>query len=335
MIENRDPAGQSERNSAPAVSVIIPAYNATAYICDALESVFAQTCTNFEVIVINDGSPDTDEFERAIAPYRRRIVYLKQENRGPSAARNAGIKYARGEYVAFLDADDAWYPTYLAEQMRILEATPSLDLIYSDLLLYTDSVSTGIPYMQKCPSKGPVTFESVLQEHCQIPTSNAVARKRAVIEAGLFDEQFWRSEDFDLWLRMAYNGAKMSYQEKLLGRHRVRSEGLSGDNVRMLEGMVQVLLKLERTLHLPLGTRALLQAEIAKSQAQYELEQGKRYLYEGKFGEAAEWFEKANRFFQRTRLRFVLIGLKIAPRLTALVAKTFQHWRFGLKSVSF
>src|SRR5947209_18801381 len=105
-------------DDAPAVSVIIPAYNAAQYIGEALDSVFAQTFTDYEVIVVNDDSPDTAELERALAPYRERVVYIKQENRGPGGARNTAILKARGECVALLDSDDVWLPTFLAEQME-------------------------------------------------------------------------------------------------------------------------------------------------------------------------------------------------------------------------
>jgi len=320
---SRDFSGALE----PKVSVITPAYNATKYICDALESIFAQTYQDFEVIVINDGSPDTEEFEQAIKPYRDRIVYLKQANRGPSAARNAGILRARGEYVAFLDSDDAWHRDYLAEQMNILRESPSLDLTYSDVLHYTESVSAGTPYSRKCPSNGPVTFESLLREDVAIPTSQVVVRKRAVADAGWFDEELWRAEDFDLWLRLAYQGAKITYQKKLLGRHRVRSESLAGDNIKMLAAMIQVLLKLERSVQLPADTQALLRQKIAQTQAQWDIEQGKFCLYHGRFQEAAELFEKANGLFRRTKLRLILLGLKVAPRLTSCSLRIFEHWR--------
>ena len=102
-------------DSSPLVSIIIPAYNVAPFIVSALESVFAQTVKDFEVIVVNDGSVDSLELETAIAPFRDRIQYLVQENRGPSAARNAGIRRARGEFVAFLDADDSLLPHFLEE----------------------------------------------------------------------------------------------------------------------------------------------------------------------------------------------------------------------------
>src|SRR4051794_40289118 len=98
---------------SPVVSVVIPAYNAAPYIQETLQSIFAQTFEQFEVIIVNDGSPDTAEFEVALAPFRSRVIYLKQENRGVSAARNCALSIARGEYVAFLDSDDIWEPNYL------------------------------------------------------------------------------------------------------------------------------------------------------------------------------------------------------------------------------
>ena len=90
----------------PTVSAIIPAYNAAGFILGAINSVLNQSFTSHEIIIINDGSPDTDELERKLQPYLANIQYIKQENQGAAAARNTGLRAARGEYVAFLDADD-------------------------------------------------------------------------------------------------------------------------------------------------------------------------------------------------------------------------------------
>src|SRR5579864_51434 len=129
---------EASTSQGPAVSVIIPAYNAAAYIAETLDSVFAQTFREFEVIVINDGSPDTNQLEKVLERYLDRIVYLKQENRGPSAARNAGIQRSRAEFLALLDSDDVWNREYLATQMSFFQRDPKLDLIYSDFLYHGD-----------------------------------------------------------------------------------------------------------------------------------------------------------------------------------------------------
>src|SRR3954464_6405374 len=110
--------------SSPTVSVVVPAYNVAAYIGATLESAFAQTCQDFEIVVVNDGSPDTADLREAIAPYRQRIHYIEQPQGGAARARNTGIAAARGELLAFLDGDDLWAPTFLASQIAILGREP-------------------------------------------------------------------------------------------------------------------------------------------------------------------------------------------------------------------
>src|SRR6516164_8360493 len=94
----------------PLVSVVIPAYNSSHFIAATVESVLSQTLSSFEIIIVNDGSPDTRELETALRPYSSQVRYFSQENRGPSAARNFAIGKAIGRYVAFLDSDDVWLP---------------------------------------------------------------------------------------------------------------------------------------------------------------------------------------------------------------------------------
>src|SRR5882762_6685277 len=127
------------KSAPPLVSIVIPAYNIAPFISETLTTVFAQTFNDFEVVIVNDGSPDTEEFERAIQPYNDRIVYLKQENRGASAARNTGVRAARGELIAFLDADDLWSPNYLAEQLRFMREQ-DCDLVCADANIFGDDV---------------------------------------------------------------------------------------------------------------------------------------------------------------------------------------------------
>jgi len=121
------------------VSVIIPAYNAAQYINETLSSVVRQSYPKVEIIVINDGSSDTPILKEVITPFLERIVYVEQENRGPSAARNVGILRSRGEYVAFLDSDDFWLPEYLAFQMELFQQSPPPDVVYTDGLIIGDT----------------------------------------------------------------------------------------------------------------------------------------------------------------------------------------------------
>src|ERR1700727_1775646 len=109
------PGAQS--TSVPQVSVIIPCYNTAEFITACLDSVFAQTYSDLETILVNDGSPDTPALEKALQPYKSRIVYIKQENKRAAGARNNAIRHARGKFLAFLDSDDTWLPDHLAAQM--------------------------------------------------------------------------------------------------------------------------------------------------------------------------------------------------------------------------
>lgn len=306
--------------SAPAVSVVVPAYNVARFIGEALESVFAQTFKDFEVIVVNDGSPDTVELERALAPYLARVVYLKQENRGPSAARNAAISAARGRYVALLDADDAWLPDYLAEQTRALDARPDLDLVYADAMLFGEGDGVGQSFMEKCPSRGPVTIESLLTQACAVITSCVVARRGSLVSAGLFDERYRRSEDFQLWVRMTHRGARLDYQRKVLARHRVRPDSLAGDASRMHECAKGVYADLSNELDLTPRQRALVEVEIEKYESYLALARGKRALASGDYERAASELSRARDLgrvpaFQGMKLRLVLLFIRLAPRL--------------------
>ena len=312
----------------PIVSVIIPAYNTAAFIAASLESVFAQTLSDFEVIVINDGSPDTTELEQVLAHYLGRIIYLKQENRGPGAARNLGIRQARGEYIAFLDSDDCWLPDYLASQIKLFEEAPLLDVVYSDAQHYGEPSLAGKTYMQTCPSNGLVTLEALIREDCQVITSCTVARRHVVVDVGLFDERldFRGCEDYDLWLRILYNGGRIAYQKKVLARYRSRPGSLSHNLLKMSEALKAVYEKVDLEMDLSEETRAVLRKQLAQARAYIDLEAGKQFLAAGDFGRAKDSLTKANAFFRRTKLKMTILGLQFAPRFLRLATITQQKF---------
>lgn len=301
---------------SPVVSVIIPAYKAADHIATALSSVFAQTYADYEVIVINDGSPDSEQMELAIAPIRSRVIYLNQQNRGPSGARNLGIQHARGEFLAFLDSDDAWLPHYLEQQLLFLRSDPTLDMVYCDATLEGDTLAEGKTFMQICPSVGPVTFESLLVEQTQVITSGTVVRRKNVLAVGLFDEEIRCSEDHELWLRLVHAGSKVAYQRQVLLRRNVRSNSQGSGPGNLLAGEIQSLRKLHRSLDLGPGTRALLAERLRKIQVALALTEGKASLLAGEQDKAYESLSRANALGPTRMLRAVLVSLRIAPRLT-------------------
>lgn len=297
----------------PSVSVIIPAYNCAAYIGDTLGSIFAQTFPDYEVIVVNDGSPDVDELERVLHPYLDRIVYIRQENRGPAAARNVGIRAARSPLVAFLDSDDTWEPEYLTLHVELLQRAPTIDLVYPNALFVGDRLLAGRRFMDVCPSEGEVTFARLVLRHCTVMVS-ATARREAIIRAGMFDESLRTSEDFDLWLRLAKQGGRIAYHRRVLVRYRRRPGSLSSDPMRICQGHLRVLEKAEQTLALTSAEARAVKRAHASCTAHLRLIEGKRALLAGDARGAIVALSEANRLLKQRKIALALLLLRVAPR---------------------
>jgi glycosyltransferase involved in cell wall biosynthesis len=305
--------------STPRVSVVIPAYNAAPFIADTLGSVVAQTFTEYEVIVVNDGSPDTPEFERALGPYLDRIRYLKQQNTGPSGARNLAIRHARGEFVAFLDSDDQWLPDFLEAQVRMLDMEPSIDLLYSDGVIVGEPPLAGRNLMSVSPSRGPITFERLVREECTVLTTCAIARRDAVVAAGLFDERFRRAEDFHLWLKMALDGANIRANPAVLVRHRRRPGSLAHDTKAMLCAFVAVLEDIDANRTLTSEQRETIARAKLTRGAELALLEGKAFFVDGEYRLALAKFDRACALepspARQLRLRAIRAGIAVAPRV--------------------
>ena len=323
--------------AAPTVSVIMPAYRVTEYIGAALDSVRAQTFTDYEIIVVNDGCPDTAALEQVLGPYLDRIVYLKQENRGLAGARNTAIRASRGRYLALLDADDLWEPTYLAVQVGILERDPILDVVYPNALIFGEHANAGRIFMEVYPSDGEVTFERVATAQCQVMVS-VLARRSAIVAAGLFDESLRSSEDFDLWLRLLHHGGRIAYHRQVLARYRRRPGSLSSDPIWMCNSALRVLEKADRTLPLRPEERASLRRHRAYLAAMRRLSEGKRAFLHDDRAAARKALADANSYFRSGRIRLILVLVRFAPRLLrhlhSLRKKVRERVRGGRSGVS-
>jgi glycosyltransferase involved in cell wall biosynthesis len=296
------------------ISVVVPAFNVASYIGEALDSVFKQTLSSFEVIVVNDGSVDTPELEQQLERFQGRLIYLQQENRGAAAARNAALRVARGEFVAFLDADDRWLPSFLEEQIRFLKLKGA-DLVYSDALLVGDSPLAGNTFMATAPSRGEVTPESLLTAKVAVLTSAVLARKRPLLEVGLFDERIRRGHDFDLWLRLVKHGVRVAYHPKVLVHHRILDSGLSGNAISQLERTLTVLETIHNRGGLTASEEAALRVNMKSTMATLALENGKARLMKKDFVDALDSFKEARRLRRSWKLVIVCLGLRIAPNL--------------------
>lgn len=234
---------------APKVSVVVPAYKAEATIGRAIAGIAAQSFTDLEVIVVDDASPDATA-ERARDALRaaglRHVVVRLDRNAGPSTARNAGVVLARGEYVAFQDADDAWMPDKLARQVAVMDADPRVTLCgcQADLV---DPEGTRIgPLFRDLPPLLPQGWKVLLWNAC-VQTSCAVVR-RADLGTQPFDPSLRVAEDRDLWIRLATNGAVALVQEPLVRKVESPTSFMAGnqaliasDTRRMIEFHVRAM----------------------------------------------------------------------------------------------
>ena len=303
-------------NYAPLVSIIMPTYNTAHLIRASLASVLAQTYQATEIIVVNDGSPDTEELEAALAPWQDRIIYIRQENKRAAGARNTAIRHARGELLAFLDSDDVWFPDHLSAQVKLFQQHPDWDLVYSDCFAWADPNSQQT-FMEVCPSLGEAGFESLVEERCQIPVSTVVARKSIIEKAGLFDESLVRCDDYDMWLRIAFLGAKIGYSRKVQARlSQGRPDSLGLANAKMLEADWMILEKLVRDLPLSGEQLRFVRKRAAELRGQHLLEEAKLELDAGNYPRAKELLGAANVHLQRVRLRLTQFGLGVAPQTT-------------------
>src|SRR5215213_10445788 len=310
MIKAEPPTNPAD--TPPAVSVIIPAYNAAKYIGEALNSVFDQTFRSHESIVINDGSPDTVELERELQAYGPNIRYIKQANRGAAAARNAGLLSARGEYVAFLDADDRWLPNFLEEQIEFLRLNDA-DFVFSDALLCGETPLAGRTFMELEPPRSAVTPESLLAVDVAVLTSAVLARKQPILEVGLFDETIKRGHDFELWFRLAKAGIRFAYQPRVLAEYRIVESGLSGNVLSQLYRTLSVLEAVKAKGTLTRSEAAALNLNVRRTQAALALESGKEKLLRRDFEGALESLNAARRYQPTLKLRLASFGVRIAP----------------------
>lgn len=184
----------------PLVSVIVPTHDMGRFLPIALRSVFEQTYRHFEIQVVDDGS--TDDTPRIMEQFRGdpRVHFHRQPRGGVSAARNLGIRCARGEFVALLDADDMWLPDKLALQVACLTREPSVGVAYTNVQM-VDLEGRPVKTYQEPRHDGRITDRLVVRNF--VTGCSSMIRRHLLVEAGLYDETLATGEDYDLWLRLS------------------------------------------------------------------------------------------------------------------------------------
>ena len=234
----------------PPVSVVVPAYNAAWCVRRAIDSVLAQESVPLELIVVDDGS--TDETLSVLAEYGDRLRVVSKINGGLSSARNAGIKAARGQYVAFLDADDWWLPGKLARQVDTMRLNPELVFCSTAAnLVAADGRALG---EWKCAPCAGSALEAIFSANAHVAGSGSavLARRNAFDQAGGFDEKLRSLEDIDMWMRLAALGEFTCIGEPLVMILK-RPESMSG-NLEVMRTSAIAVMRKNRCL-LPAGRR--------------------------------------------------------------------------------
>ncbi|MBE9192593.1 glycosyltransferase family 2 protein [Gloeocapsopsis crepidinum LEGE 06123] len=233
------------------VSVIVPVYAAEKYIADAVQSVLAQSYKNFEIILVDDGTPDAS-IEVCQQFIDSRIKIIHQNNRGASAARNNGIRHAQGEYIAFLDADDTWVPEKLEKHINHLEKSPNVGVSFS-YCAFVDEVGKPLGIYNATEYKV-ITPGAILCRNPIVSPSCLVTRREVlegikfqqeydgIVEDCYFDENLRQSEDAECWFRICVKtNWKLEVIPELLATYRLHSIGNSANLLKTLESWDQFI----------------------------------------------------------------------------------------------
>ncbi len=267
-----------ERNSLPQVSVIIPTYNRSKLLQLTVESVLNQTYPAVEVIVVDDGSKD--DTEMVMQKYAGRVIYIKQANRGVSAARNTGFRASSGLYINFLDDDDLFMPTKIERQVQMLEAQPEAGLVHCRYY-YVDENANPIDEVGLLPER------QVLRKlvcGCFLWSGAPLLHRQCLERVGGFDEETPSScEEWDLWLRVAQAGYPFACVQEPLGAYRIVSGSrMVNDLVRYKHGVIAAVDRVFADARLPAEVVAVKEQAYSNN----HIEIGCRYYSAGYWDEA-------------------------------------------------
>ena len=225
----------------PLVSVIIPAFNSAQYLADAVESVFAQTYSAVECIVIDDGSTDhTNELLKELLKVHPGLKIARKKNGGLSSARNMGLRECTGDFVSFLDTDDVLIPDKIERQVAFLNAHPDVGIVYGDCLIATETLRPVEMYTTEMPQElEPI--DALCYRNWFAPMVPLV-RRIVTDRVGEFDEELAAAEDWDYWIRCA-KVTRISYLPGAVSLYRQHTGQMHHDYFRMRRACIQVATK--------------------------------------------------------------------------------------------
>ena len=307
--------------SRPAVSIVTPAYNSASYLADTIRSVLAQTVTDFEMLIVDDGSTDTTaDVAQQFAAADSRIRLLRQTNGGISSARNAAIARAQAPVFALIDSDDMWMPTYLEEQLRVLAESPKAGVVSANAFNLGGSFD-GMLLRRVPPGVQRVSLQSLIEVEDSVCIMS-IFRREVVERIGVFDTTLPSSEDYDFWLRAAVAGFDVLFNGTPLGFYRRRAESVSADDSRMLASITTVLGKTRQSLPAASPEAAAVDRQLDRFKWASVANSAKLALYRGEVGPAADGFAKLADHGSSLHLRLAAVAARHAPSLLRLAHRT-------------
>jgi glycosyltransferase involved in cell wall biosynthesis len=261
-----------DQQNAPAVSVIIPAYNIAQFLPAALRSVQLQTMADFEALIIDDGS--SDDIAAAVAPFLAdaRFRLISKPNGGVSSARNLGLAHARADIVSMLDGDDLYRNTYLERMLSRFNAAPSVDFVTCDAVSFGLAANNGERFSDRYPQGEPITLDRYLRREVAVISSSLV-RKSAMEKIGGYDEALREAEDLDLWLRLLSSGAVGGLVPDIMVEYRRRPHSLSQSTARLMHSTAATYAKVIAASN-DAGVSALADARRSAAQSHGDFEAG-------------------------------------------------------------
>ena len=276
--------------SQPLVSIVTPAFNAATYLPDTVKSCLAQTYKAFELLIVDDGSTDaTASIAEQFASSDHRVRVFKGTNRGVSAARNIALAHASGDFIALLDSDDIWMPTYLADQLATLAKWPTADVVTANAVNLGGHLD-GMPYWPASTDVRPLTIVEMITREDAVCIMS-VFRRAVIDRVSGFDERLSGNEDYYLWMRAAMADCGFVADFTPRAYYRRRPGSLSTDARRMLRGIITVLNEL-RPLSPDPEVAAAIDAQVKRFSRELLLAEAKHCLAGGTPRRALEYLKQ-------------------------------------------
>jgi glycosyltransferase involved in cell wall biosynthesis len=301
------------------ISVVIPVYNGANFIADTIRSVLNQTYTNYEVVVVNDGSKD-GTIEQ-LAQFGDAIKLISIPNGGVSNARNVGIRASSGDYIAFLDADDLWVPQKLERQLAAMLRAPSVGFSCSNYMVRAGNEDIEHFSRFRQDARGIVTdvpltsaLENLIKNNFVGTCSNVMVKRQILEQSGLFDTAYRQAEDYDLWLRCAMVTDFLLISSVLMSKT-THDTNLTNNFVETLHCHEMVLMKFQRSAAVSSRPHLIPMIDAELASVRYSI--GDLYFNRGKFGACSKYFLAAlkSQYSIRNTGRFLTYSVRKIVRL--------------------